>query len=65
MYRKMIVYNRGTGDFTMYLDSENVSVIATYGKTVESLNQRVYQLLIAPSKDNSDGSDTSTEPAQP
>lgn len=65
MYRKMIVYNRATGDFTMYLDGENVGVIATYGEAVESLNQRVYQLLITPNKDDSDGADASTEPTQP
>lgn len=64
MYRKMIVYNRATGDFTMYLDGEEVGIIPTYGEAVESLNQRMYQLLIAESKDKSNGTNASAEPAE-
>lgn len=61
MYRKMIVYNPKTGDFTMYLDGEQVGTIATYGEAVETLNQRMYQLLIAQSKEKANGTDASAE----
>ncbi len=45
MYRKMIVYDRKTGDFAMYLDGELVGYAPTYLDAETRLNQLVYQLL--------------------
>lgn len=49
MYRKMIVYDRKTGDFAMYLNGELVGYAATYLQAESNLNKLVYDLLSKPS----------------
>ncbi|HYF61828.1 MAG TPA: hypothetical protein VD886_03385 [Herpetosiphonaceae bacterium] len=49
MYRKMIVYDRKTGDFAMYLNGELVGYAATYLQAESNLNKLVYELLAKPS----------------
>lgn len=49
MYRKMIVYDRKTRDFAMYLDGELVGYAPTYLQAESTLNQLVYELLARPS----------------
>jgi len=45
MYRKEIVYDRGTRDYAMYLDSELVGFARTYHKAEVTLDQLVFELL--------------------
>ncbi len=45
MYRKMIMYDRKTGDFAMYLNGELVGYAATYLQAETTLNKLVYELL--------------------
>jgi hypothetical protein len=45
MYRKMIVYDRKSRDFAMYLNGELVGYAPTYLQAEASLNQLVYELL--------------------
>lgn len=49
MYRKMIVYDRKTGDFAMYLNGELVGYAANYLQAESNLNKLVYELLSKPS----------------
>ncbi len=48
MYRKMIVYDRKSKDFAMYLDGELVGYAATYLQAEATLNTLVYELLSKP-----------------
>lgn len=45
MYRKMIVYDRKTRDFALYLNGELVGYAATYLEAESKLNRLVYELL--------------------
>ena len=49
MYRKLITYDRKTGDFAMYLNGELVGYAATYLQAESNLNTLVYELLSRPS----------------
>jgi hypothetical protein len=49
MYRKLITYDRKTGDFAMYLNGELVGYAATYLQAESALNNLVYELLSRPS----------------
>jgi hypothetical protein len=49
MYRKLISYDRKTGDFAMYLNGELVGYAATYLQAESNLNKLVYELLSRPS----------------
>jgi hypothetical protein len=49
MYRKMIVYDRKSRDFAMYLNGELVGYAATYLQAESTLNKLVYELLAKPS----------------
>jgi hypothetical protein len=48
MYRKMIVYDRKTGDFAMYLNGELCGYAATYLQAESNLSKLVYELLSKP-----------------
>lgn len=48
MYRKMIVYDRETRDFAMYLNGELVGYAPTYLEAEIQLNKLVYELLARP-----------------
>jgi hypothetical protein len=48
MYRKLITYDRKTGDFAMYLNGELVGYAATYLQAESNLNKLVYELLSRP-----------------
>ena len=49
MYRKMIVYDRKTKDFALYLNGELVGYAPTYLEAESILNKLVYELLARPS----------------
>jgi hypothetical protein len=44
-YRKMIVYDRKSRDFAMYLNGELVGYSPTYLQAEAALNQLIYELL--------------------
>jgi hypothetical protein len=48
MYRKLITYDRRSGDFAMYLNGELVGYAATYLQAESNLNTLVYELLSRP-----------------
>ena len=48
MYRKLITYDRTTGDFAMHLNGELVGYAATYLQAESTLNKLVYELLSRP-----------------
>lgn len=48
MYRKMIVYDRKTRDFALFLNGELVGYAATYLEGEAQLNKLVYELLSRP-----------------
>ena len=48
MYRKIIVYDRKTGDFAMYINGELIGFAPTYLQGEARLNKLVYDLLTKP-----------------
>jgi hypothetical protein len=48
MYRKVITYDRKTGDFALYLNGDLVGYAATYLQAESTLNRLVYELLSRP-----------------
>lgn len=47
-YRRLIVYDRKTGDFAMYLNGELVGYEASYVRADQLLKDLVYRLLSQP-----------------
>jgi hypothetical protein len=48
MYKKMVIYDRKTKDFTCYLNGEIVGYATTYPLACALLNQKVYEILSKP-----------------
>ena len=60
MYRKMIQYDRKTGDFAMYINGDLIGYAATYLQAETTLNKLVYELLTkSPVSFTGQGSSTS------
>lgn len=45
MYRKEVVFDRETGDYSLWLDSELIGFARTYAEAERTLDQLVFELL--------------------